>query len=98
MNNEFCNECNFKKMYWDPDPNDSIDVKNLAVMCLRRKTALGFSLSSEEAKQIKKPYYCPYLGRELSRDEKADAYDQLIKGMNDFDITGIPVNPDILKK
>ena len=75
---EFCDQCNALRLLPDPAPDDWFRDEDKKAVCLEVNGVIGGSLERpSEWTNIRKPLYCPKLGRELSEEEKKEAARQL---------------------
>ena len=75
---EFCDQCNAFRLFPDPDPYDWFRDGDKKAVCLEVNGVIEGSLERpSEWTNIRKPLYCPKLGRELSEEEKREAARQL---------------------
>ncbi len=80
-----CDSCEFLEFRPDPDPYDWFRDGDQKAVCLKMKAAIACCLERpSEMVNISKPLWCPYLGRELSEDEKKQAADKLEFRKKDF--------------
>jgi hypothetical protein len=75
---EYCDQCSAFKLLPDPDPFDWFGDDNMKAVCLEVNGVIaGFLERPSEWTNIRKPLYCPKLGRELSEEEKKTAAEML---------------------
>jgi len=75
---EFCDQCNAFRLLPDPDPYDWFRDGDKKAVCLEVNGVIEGSLERpSEWTNIRKPLYCPKLGRELSEEEKEDTAKRL---------------------
>ena len=75
---EYCDQCSAFRLLPDPDPFDSFRDDDMKAVCLEVNGVIAGSLERpSEYTNIRKPLYCPKLGRELSEDEKKKATKRL---------------------
>lgn len=71
---EYCDQCSSFRLEPDPDPYDWFRSGDQKAVCLVVNGVIEGSLEKpDECINIRKPLYCPKLGRELSEDEKKEA-------------------------
>jgi hypothetical protein len=71
---EYCDQCSAFKLLPDPDPFDWFEDNDMKAVCLEVNGVIAGSLARpSEWTNIRKPLYCPKLGRELSEEEKKTA-------------------------
>ena len=76
--NEYCCQCCAFRLLPDPDPHDWFGDKNMKVVCVEVNGVIASSLEKpSEWNNIRKPLYCPKIGRELSEEEKESAIKML---------------------
>ncbi len=69
--NEYCDQCPSFRLFPDPDPYDWFRDGDLKAVCIEVNRVIRFGLESpSEFTKIRKPFYCPRLGRELSDSKK----------------------------
>lgn len=77
--NEFCDQCSSFRLLPDPDPHDWFRDVDKKAVCLEVNGLIEGSLEKpSEWINVRKPLYCPKLGRELNEDEKAIAKKRLV--------------------
>lgn len=75
---EYCDHCSAFRLQPDPDPYDWFRDNDVRAVCLEVNGVIVGSLETpSEYTNIRKPLYCPKLGRELSEDEKKEAAKRL---------------------
>ena len=75
---EYCDQCSAFRLLPDPDPTDWFRDNDKKAVCLEVNGVIAGSLEGPgEYTNIRKPLYCPKLGRELSEDEKKKATERL---------------------
>ncbi len=75
---EVCDNCEFLTFKPDPDPDDWFRDEDQKAVCLKMEAAISRYLETlSEMINISKPLWCPYLGRELSEDERKQAKEML---------------------
>lgn len=75
---EFCDHCNDFRLLPDPDPYDWFRDGDMKAVCLEVNGVIAGSLERpSEWTNIRKPLYCPKLGRELSEEENEKAAKRL---------------------
>jgi len=75
---EYCDQCKAFRLLPDPDPHDWFRDDDMKAVCLEINGVIKGALeSSSEWTNIRKPLYCPKLGRELSEEEKKEAAEKL---------------------
>ena len=75
---EYCDQCSAFRLLPDPDPFDWFRDNDMKAVCLEVNGVIAGSLERpSEYTHIRKPLYCPKLGRELSEDEKKKATKRL---------------------
>ena len=75
---EFCDKCSAFRLLPDPDPHDWFRDGDMKAVCLEVEGVIEGSLERpSEWTNIRKPLYCPKLGRELTEEEKEQAEKQL---------------------
>ena len=75
---EYCDKCNAFRLFPDPDPYDWFRDGDKKAVCLEVNGVIEGSLERpSEWTNIRKPLYCPKLGRELSEEEKKEAAERL---------------------
>ena len=75
---EYCDQCSAFRLLPDPDPFDWFRDNDKKAVCLEVNGVIAGSLEiPSEYTNIRKPLYCPKLGRELSEDEKKEATERL---------------------
>ena len=75
---EYCDQCSAFRLLPDPDPSDWFRDNDMKAVCLEVNGVIAGSLERpSEYTNIRKPLYCPKLGRELSEDEKKEATERL---------------------
>ena len=75
---EYCDQCSAFRLLPDPDPNDWFRDGDMKAVCLEVNGVIEGSLERpSEWTNIRKPLYCPKLGRELSEEEKKTAAERL---------------------
>ena len=75
---EYCDKCNAFRLFPDPDPYDWFRVGDKKAVCLEVNGVIEGTLERpSEWTNIRKPLYCPKLGRELSEEEKEEAAERL---------------------
>ena len=68
---KYCDQCCSFRLLPDPDPNDWFRDGDMKAVCLEVKGVIAGSLERpSEWTNIRKPLYCPKLGRVLSEEEK----------------------------
>ena len=73
-NSEYCDQCSAFRLLPDPDPNDWFRDRDMKAVCLEVNGVIRGSLERpSEWTNIRKPLYCPKLGRELSKEENETA-------------------------
>jgi len=77
MNPEYCDSCKCLLFEPDPDPNDWFRDDDKKAICTAVNAKIAGSLEFNELTNIRKPLFCPKLGRELTDDEKKIAEEQL---------------------
>lgn len=83
--NDTCDSCEFLEFRPDPDPYDWFRDGDQKAVCIKMKAAIACALERpSEMVNIVKPLWCPYLGRELSEDEKMQAEKRLEYRKEDF--------------
>ena len=70
---ECCDLCNFLRFEPDPDPTDWMRDTDQKAICTALNVKIAGSLEPREMTNIRKPLYCPRLGRELTAEEKVVA-------------------------
>ena len=71
---EYCDGCSSFRLLPDPDPYDWFRDEDMKAVCLEVNGVIAGSLEKpSEWTNIRKPLYCPKLGRELSEEEKKKA-------------------------
>ena len=76
--NEYCDQCSAFRLLPDPDPHDWFRDGDMKAVCLEVNGVIAGSLEKpSEWTNIRKPLYCPKLGRELSEEEKETAVKML---------------------
>ena len=71
---EYCDKCNAFRLLPDPDPNDWFRDVDMKAVCLEVNGVIVGALETpSEYTNIRKPLYCPKLGRQLNEDEKKEA-------------------------
>lgn len=72
--NEYCNQCSCFELLPDSDPEDLFNKGKKKAVCTEMKAVIEESLEySFEWNNIRKPLYCPKLGRALTTEEKKKA-------------------------
>ncbi len=75
---EYCDQCSDFRLLPDPDPYDWFRDNDMKAVCLKVNGVIAGALErASEYTNIRKPLYCPKLGRELSDEEKIKATEQL---------------------
>ena len=75
---EYCDQCSAFRLLPDPDPFDGFRDGDKKAVCLEVNGVIEGSLERpSEWTNIRKPLYCPKLGRELSEEEKKTAAERL---------------------
>ncbi len=75
---EYCDQCDAFRLMPDPDPSDWFRDNDMKAVCLEVMGVIVGSLESpSEYTNIRKPLYCPKIGRELSKEEKKEAKERL---------------------
>ncbi len=75
---EYCDQCSAFRLLPDPDPSDWFRDGDMKAVCLEVNGVIAGSLERpSEWTNIRKPLYCPKLGRELSEEEKKEAAERL---------------------
>ena len=75
---EYCDQCSVFRLRPDPDPFDWFRDGDMKAVCLEVNGVIEGSLETpSECTNIRKPLYCPKLGRELSEEEKKTAAESL---------------------
>ncbi len=75
---EYCDQCSAFRLLPDPDPFDWFRDGDMKAVCLEVNGVIEGSLERpSECTNIRKPLYCPKLGRELSEEEKKTAAESL---------------------
>ena len=70
----YCDQCEACKLFPDPDPDDWFRDGDMKAVCLKLNAVIRGSLETPgECIHIRKPLYCPKLGRSLSKEEKEKA-------------------------
>lgn len=77
MGSEYCDSCRCLIFAPDPDPNDWFRDDDKKAICTAVNATIAGSLEYNELTNIRKPLFCPKLGRELTDDEKKKAEEQL---------------------
>ncbi len=76
--NDYCDQCISFKLLPDPDPYDDFRDGDMKAVCLEVGGVIEESLERpSEWTNIRKPLYCPKLGRELSKEEEKIAATRL---------------------
>lgn len=66
-----CDNCEFLRFKPDPDPCDWFRDGDQKAVCLKMEAKIVGALERpSEMVNIEKPIWCPYLGKELSEEEK----------------------------
>lgn len=65
-----CDSCEFLRLKQDPDPDDWFDDDDMMAFCNKANRTIASALRPGETINISKPLWCPYLGRELTDEEK----------------------------
>lgn len=65
-----CDSCSFLKFESDPAPDDWFHDMDQRVVCLKMHRTIYHVDHPREATDISKPFWCPFLGRELTEEEK----------------------------
>ena len=73
----FCDSCTHLIFLPDPDPDDWFRDDDKKAVCAEMKALIAGSLEFNELTNIRKPLWCPMLGRELAEEEKAKAKEML---------------------
>ena len=82
---EFCDHCDAFRLLPDPDPYDFFRDGDMKAVCLEVEGQIAGSLENPgEWTNIRKPLYCPKLGRELTEEEKEEAAHRLKWAKNFF--------------
>jgi len=75
---EYCDQCSAFRLLPDPDRFDWFRDGDMKAVCLEVNGVIEGSLERpSECTNIRKPLYCPTLGRELSEEEKKTADESL---------------------
>jgi len=75
---EYCDQCSDFRLLPDPDPYDWFRDGDMKAVCLAVNGVIRGALERpSECVNIRKPLYCPKIGRELSDEEKKEAAEQL---------------------
>lgn len=75
---EYCDQCSAFRLLPDPNPFDWFRDGDMKAVCLEVNGVIAGSLERPgECTNIRKPLYCPKLGRELSEEEKKIAAESL---------------------
>lgn len=75
---ECCDQCSAFRLLPDPDSDDWFRDGDMKAVCLEVNGVIEGSLEKpSEWTNIRKPLYCPKLGRELSEEEKKTAAERL---------------------
>lgn len=75
---EYCDQCSAFRLLPDPDPFDWFRDGDMKAVCLEVNGVIEGSLERpNEWTNIRRPLYCPKLGRELSEEEKEIAAKKL---------------------
>lgn len=77
MGSEYCDSCRDLIFAPDPDPDDWFRSGDQKAICTAVKATIANSLEYNELTNIRKPLFCPKLGRELTDNEKKKAEEQL---------------------
>lgn len=68
---EYCNNCSAFRLLPDPDPDDWFRDNDMKAVCTEVNGVIEGSLERpSEWENIRKPLYCPKLGRELTEKEQ----------------------------
>lgn len=67
---DVCDACRYLRILPDPDPFDWFCDDDERAYCQKEEKNIARSLRPYEVKNISKPLWCPYLGRELTEEEK----------------------------
>ena len=71
---EFCDHCSAFQLLPDPDPHDWFRDGDMKAVCHEVNGLIRGCLEHpSEWTNIRKPLYCPKLGRELSEDDKHES-------------------------
>ena len=73
---EYCDKCNAFCLLPDPDPHDRFRDDKKAV-CLELGRVIEGGLEPSEWFNVRKPLYCPKLGRQLNKEEKKEAKERI---------------------
>ena len=74
---EYCDSCKCLVFAPDPDPHDWFRDDDKKAICTALNAKIAGALEYNELTNIRKPLFCPKLGRELTDDEKKKAEEQL---------------------
>lgn len=75
---KYCDQCKAFCLLPDPDPLDSFRNGDMKAVCNELKAVIEGGLERpSEMTNIKKPIWCPKLGRELTNEEKKEAESSL---------------------
>ena len=75
---EYCDQCSAFRLLPDSDPLDWFRDGDMKAVCLEVNGVIEGPLERpSEWTNIRKPLYCPKLGRELSEEEKKTAAERL---------------------
>lgn len=74
---DYCDSCRCLIFAPDPDPDDWFRDDDQKAICTAVNATIASSLEYNELTNIRKPLFCPKLGRELTDDEKKKAEEQL---------------------
>ena len=76
---KYCDQCSAFRLVPDPNPYDWFRNGDMKAVCLEVNGVISGSLEKpSEWTNIRKPLYCPKLGRKLNEDEKKVA-DRLLE-------------------
>lgn len=75
---EYCDKCDAFRLLPDPAPDDWFRDGDMKAVCLEVNGVIEGNLErSSEWTNIRKPLYCPKLGRKLTEKEKQEAAEML---------------------